>query len=73
MNEGQVSNDPLHGKTLAFIMEQLVERYGWEELARRIRINCFAINPSVKSSLTFLRRTPWARQKVENLYIRTKW
>ncbi|MCZ2478726.1 DUF2132 domain-containing protein [Aquirufa nivalisilvae] len=73
MSEEQVSNDPLHGKTLAFIMEQLVERYGWDELARRIRINCFAINPSIKSSLTFLRKTPWARQKVENLYIRTKW
>ncbi|AWL08258.1 DNA-binding protein [Aquirufa nivalisilvae] len=73
MSEEQVSNDPLHGKTLAFIMEQLVERYGWDELARRIRINCFAINPSIKSSLTFLRKTPWARQKVENLYNRTKW
>jgi uncharacterized protein (DUF2132 family) len=53
----------LHGVTLAMIVEDLAERYGWEELARRIPINCFAKDPSVKSSLTFLRRTPWARKQ----------
>jgi len=61
--------DPLHGQTLQMILEQLQEKYGWEELDRRIRINCFAINPSIKSSLTFLRKTPWARKKVEELFI----
>ncbi|TGE09445.1 VF530 family protein [Hymenobacter fodinae] len=62
----------LHGVTLAQILEYLVARYGWPELDRRIRINCFAVNPSIKSSLTFLRRTPWARTKVEELYIQTR-
>ncbi|SNR50857.1 MULTISPECIES: VF530 family DNA-binding protein [Hymenobacter] len=62
----------LHGITLAQILEYLVAHYGWPELDRRIRINCFAVNPSIKSSLTFLRRTPWAREKVEELYIRTR-
>lgn len=62
----------LHGITLAQILEYLVAAYGWPELDRRIRINCFAVNPSIKSSLTFLRRTPWARAKVEELYIRTR-
>jgi uncharacterized protein (DUF2132 family) len=66
---GQVSNDPLHGKTLEFIVNYLVDYYGWEQLGRNIRINCFANNPSVKSTLTFLRKTPWARKKVEDLYI----
>jgi uncharacterized protein (DUF2132 family) len=66
---GQASNDPLHGKTLQFIVEFLVDHLGWEELSRRIRINCFANDPSVKSTLTFLRKTPWARKKVEDLYI----
>ena len=66
-----MSNDPLHGKTLEAILTQLVEHFGWEELAARISINCFRSNPSVKSSLTFLRKTPWARTKVEDLYIRT--
>lgn len=65
------SNDPLHGKTLQSILEFLVERYGWAELDRRIKINCFANNPSIKSSLTFLRKTPWAREKVEGLYVKT--
>jgi uncharacterized protein (DUF2132 family) len=67
----QVHKDPLHGKTLQMILEYLLEKYGWEELDRRIRINCFAVNPSIKSSLTFLRKTPWARKKVEQLYIET--
>lgn len=62
----------LHGVTLANILEYLVDRLGWDELASQIRINCFAVNPSVKSSLTFLRRTPWARQKVEALYIEVR-
>lgn len=64
-------NDPLHGKTLQAILEFLVERYGWAELDKRIKINCFANNPSIKSSLTFLRKTPWAREKVEGLYVQT--
>lgn len=63
------SNDPLHGKTLEMIVTHLVEMYGWEELGERIRINCFRDNPSIKSSLKFLRKTPWARKKVEDLYI----
>lgn len=62
----------LHGVTLAQILEYLVARYDWAELDSRIHINCFAVNPSIKSSLTFLRRTPWARAKVEELYIRTR-
>ena len=66
-----MSNDPLHGITLENILTQLVERYGWEQLARRISINCFKNDPSIKSSLTFLRKTPWARKKVEDLYIRS--
>ena len=65
------SNDPLHGVTLENIVVALVERHGWEELGRQIEIRCFNENPSVKSSLTFLRKTPWARQKVEELYIWT--
>lgn len=65
----QQSKDPLHGKTLEMIVTHLVEMYGWEELGNRISINCFRENPSVKSSLTFLRKTPWARKKVEELYI----
>jgi uncharacterized protein (DUF2132 family) len=59
----------LHGVTLATVLEKLVNTYGWVEMSSRIRINCFAVNPSLKSSLTFLRRTPWARKKVEELYI----
>lgn len=60
--------DPLHGLTLEKMLTTLVEVYGWEDLAFRIRINCFSRDPSVKSSLKFLRKTPWARNKVENLY-----
>jgi uncharacterized protein (DUF2132 family) len=62
-------NNPLHGKTLETILIHLVDHYGWEELAAQININCFKINPSLKSSLTFLRRTPWAKAKVEKLYL----
>jgi uncharacterized protein (DUF2132 family) len=62
------SKDPLHGVTLEMILTQLVAHYGWAELGRRIDIRCFNFDPSIKSSLQFLRRTPWARQKVEDLY-----
>ena len=65
------SKDPLHGVTLEQIVMHLVEGYGWEELGQHIRIKCFNDNPSVKSSLTFLRKTPWARKKVEELYIQS--
>ena len=65
--------DPLHGVTLELLLTRLVERYGWEELGRRIRIKCFTSDPSIASSLKFLRRTPWARQKVETLYLHTRW
>jgi uncharacterized protein (DUF2132 family) len=64
-----VSNDPLNGKTLEYIVRFLVVHFGWEELSKRISINCFAKDPSVNSTLTFLRKTPWARKKVENLYL----
>ena len=63
------SKDPLHGVTLEMQVNALVERYGWAELAQRININCFKNEPSVKSSLKFLRRTPWARAEVEALYL----
>lgn len=64
-------NNPLHGKTLQVVLEYLLEQYGWEDLGARINIKCFQLNPSVKSSLTFLRKTPWAREKVEGLYLET--
>ncbi len=63
------NNNPLHGKTLEKILTELVEFYGFPDLAQMIDINCFKSDPSIKSSLTFLRRTPWARTKVENLYV----
>ena len=65
-------NNPLHGKTLENILTELVEHYGWAQLGQRITIRCFTDNPSIKSSLTFLRKTPWARQKVEELYLSLK-
>ena len=64
-------NNPLHGKTLEIILSELVEHYGWEELGDRIRINCFISDPSIRSSLKFLRKTQWARTKVEQLYLET--
>ncbi|WP_295802239.1 VF530 family protein [uncultured Microbulbifer sp.] len=64
-------NNPLHGVKLASIVEQLEQHYGWEGLAERVPVNCFKKDPSVKSSLKFLRKTPWAREKVEALYIAT--
>lgn len=66
----QQPNNPLHGITLEMILIKLVDRYGWEGLGERIPVNCFLNNPSIKSSLTFLRKTPWARQKVEDLFVR---
>ena len=62
-------NNPLHGITLELIINSLVDKYGWDELGKKININCFNNEPSVKSSLIFLRKTPWARKKVENLYL----
>lgn len=64
-----LSKDPLHGKTLETIVTELVAHFGWEKLGQLIKINCFNSNPGIKSSLTFLRKTPWARNKVEDLYI----
>lgn len=65
------ANNPLHGITLERIVTELVDHYGWDTLARKININCFKSDPSVKSSLKFLRRTPWAREQVEQLYLLT--
>lgn len=62
------SNDPLHGVTLERILIELVEHHGWEGLGQRIPVRCFLFDPSIKSSLTFLRKTPWARTKIEQLY-----
>jgi uncharacterized protein (DUF2132 family) len=64
-------NNPLHGKTLEMILNHLVNHYGWERLGEYITINCFNDNPSISSSLKFLRKTPWARKKVEDLYLDT--
>jgi uncharacterized protein (DUF2132 family) len=66
------SNDPLHGITLERIVTELVEHFGWEELGRHIPVRCFLHDPSVKSSLTFLRKTPWARSKVETMFVNWK-
>ncbi len=64
-------NNPLHGKTLQLILDQLIDHYGYSELGKKIKIRCFNNNPTLKSCLTFLRKTPWAREKVEKLYIDT--
>ena len=66
---GSHPRDPLHGITLETIIKELVERYGWAEMGRRVPIRCFLHDPSVKSSLTFLRKTPWAREKVEGWFV----
>lgn len=63
------SKDPLHGITLERILTELVAKFGWEELGYQVPVRCFLFDPSIKSSLTFLRKTPWARTKVENLYV----
>ena len=65
------SNNPLHGVTLEHVVVSLVDHFGWDKLANKISINCFKSDPSVKSSLKFLRKTPWAREQVEALYIST--
>ncbi len=70
MSNDQPKN-PLHGVTLEYVLTQLVDYYGWDGLAQRIAINCFKSDPSIKSSLTFLRKTQWARDKTEKLYIAT--
>ncbi len=69
--EKPLSKDPLHGITLQKILEQLVDYYGFDTLSELVKIKCFTDNPSIKSSLTFLRKTDWARKKVEELYIKT--
>ena len=66
---GAHPKDPLHGITLEHILTRLVDHYGWEQLAQVIPINCFASNPSIRSSLTFLRKTPWARKKLEDFFL----
>ena len=71
MSDAPQPNNPLHGYTLEQIVVSLSDYYGWEELAARINIRCFKLDPSVKSSLKFLRRTPWARKKVEELFVYT--
>ena len=70
-SENAQPNNPLHGIRLIDILEYLVDEYGWEDLGYEIRINCFNSNPSIKSSLKFLRKTQWARDKVERLYLNT--
>jgi uncharacterized protein (DUF2132 family) len=68
------ARDPLHGVTLERLLKRLVEKYGWEEeLGHRIKLKCFSNEPSISSSLKFLRKTPWAREKVEALYLQTQW
>lgn len=62
-------NNPLHGKTLELILTELVQHYGWESLGKMLRMNCFHFDPSIKSCLKFLRKTPWARSRVEQLYL----
>ena len=71
MNDPQ-ANNPLHGWTLEKIVSYLVDHYGWDQLAEMVKIRCFTSDPSVKSSLKFLRKTPWARKKVEDLFIYTR-
>lgn len=68
----QNHHDPLHGVTLKMLLSELVEHYGWEELSKNIDIRCFSNDPSISSSLKFLRRTPWARDKVDEMYLRLK-
>lgn len=72
MDKVPQQNNPLHSVKLAEILEFLVNKYGWEQLGKKINIRCFNQNPTVSSSLKFLRKTPWAREKVEKLYIETK-
>jgi uncharacterized protein (DUF2132 family) len=69
MNRPSASNDPLHGVTLERLLTELVEHHGWGEMGRQVPIRCFLFDPSIKSSLTFLRKNPWARTKVEQIYV----
>lgn len=69
--KNQQPNNPLHGVKLVDMLEFLVAKYGWKEMSLQVDINCFKKDPSIKSSLTFLRRTPWAREKVEQLYLQS--
>ncbi|MCW8899999.1 MAG: VF530 family protein [Gammaproteobacteria bacterium] len=71
-NKAERKQDPLHGITLKMIVTQLEEKYGWEVLSKKIDIKCFSNDPSINSSLKFLRKTPWARKKVEELYLHMK-
>ena len=71
MSNSTQPNNPLHGKKLAEILEFLLDKYGWDEMGTRINIKCFTQDPSIKSSLKFLRATPWAREKVERLYLKS--
>lgn len=71
MTQKPQPNNPLHGVTLEMVVTRLVAHFGWAQLGQIVKINCFNIDPSIKSSLKFLRRTPWARQEVENLYVCT--
>jgi len=73
MYEKSSTRDPLHGITLKIMLTRLERKYGWQELGQRINIKCFNSNPSIKSSLNFLRKTPWAREKLEALYLQSKW
>ena len=70
MNNPQ-TNNPLHGITLEMMLKHLVAEYGWEEMGDQINIRCFTIDPSIKSSLVFLRKTPWAREQVEEMYLKS--
>ncbi|MBL4659033.1 MAG: DUF2132 domain-containing protein [Alcanivoracaceae bacterium] len=72
MNEKSTNQDPLHGITLKTIVTELEQKYGWQKLGQLIKINCFTKDPSINSSLKFLRKTPWARSKVEQLYIQSQ-
>ena len=72
MTSPNPSSDPLHGVTLERVLNELVAEFGWEQMGRRIDIRCFRFDPSVQSSLAFLRRTPWARAEVERMYVRWK-
>lgn len=69
MSNAEQPNNPLHGRTLENLLNELVAYFGWEELGERIPIRCFCLDPSISSSLRFLRKTPWAREKVEGLYL----
>ncbi len=72
-NPEKKNNDPLHGITLEALLKELVENIGWEQMAEAVNIRCFYSNPSIQSSLKFLRKTPWARKKVELMYLDYKW